>query len=717
MYYELALISVVIAAGYWGVFFLRQIQTRIYGAMLAGSAAFAGLGLYGRKIEEAPPALGLCGAIGIGAAACLLVVGPLVRALARRFAAAERFTIAQRLLDVADLLAPGSGIGEEKALLVAMREISGGHIDQTIGALTAAKDRAPAEAKLAIDERIAMLYLAAYRWDDAIAHAEAHLFGAPSPRSQPEIVSPAVALRRALGVAPPVWVELLGAYGYKGNLDQAARMLARLEDVCAGRDDAAIWVHRGRMMFLALAGRVAAVEALVAPRAARHMSRSARTYWYAVALDRHGEGRAAHAAYEKARAQSRGRPRQLIERALERMPDAQMIELPALASELVARVEAEAPPAVVVHGPVVGPWATRGVIAAMIAWAAAIAVFVGDSNDVGVVMRGGAIVREFVDAGQWWRLVSSIFVHIGGLHLFVNAVGMWTLGRLCEAMFGAARTLAIVAIAGIAGGLATYVASPFGVAAGASTAVLGVLGAVFVELTLYRHRHRAFWQRGMWSRVALVMFAMLAVVLTDPTAVLWGHGGGMLAGALAAAVLSPSAPWAKPARLVAFAIAGAFVAAFAAAAIFAARTSLAQSFGPPIHTASVGDVALRVPASFSGGAFLDGPGIEGYFAVDAGPHALEDWTAKATDNAHHEFEQVDVATEKLVALPPGWSGTELVVSSENSDGARQTWRRVVAGEPLADGRELVARIDLPEGMAREVPEVFTQILASASAAH
>src|SRR6185503_16389242 len=119
----------------------------------------------------------------------------------------------------------------------------------------------------------------------------------------------------------------------------------------------------------------------------------------------------------------------------------------------------------------------------------------------------------------------------------------------------------------------------------------------------------------MWSRVALVMFAMLAVVLTDPTAVLWGHGGGMLAGALAAAVLSPSAPWAKPARLVAFAIAGAFVAAFAAAAIFAARTSLAQSFGPPIHTASVGDVALRVPASFSGGAFLDGPGIEGYFAV------------------------------------------------------------------------------------------------------
>ena len=85
-----------------------------------------------------------------------------------------------------------------------------------------------------------MLYLAAYRWDDAIAHAEAHLFGAmPPARRARARGAPPVALRRALGIAPPVWVELLGAYGRTGDLDQAARMLARLEDVCAGRDDAA----------------------------------------------------------------------------------------------------------------------------------------------------------------------------------------------------------------------------------------------------------------------------------------------------------------------------------------------------------------------------------------------------------------------------------------------------------------------------------------------
>jgi hypothetical protein len=291
MYYELALISVLIAAGYWGAYFVRHEPTRTYGLMQLATAGLAGLGLIGRHSEEPPSALGIAGAIGVGAGACLLILGPLVRAMARRAAGAERFRIASVLLDIADVLAPGSGITEEKALLGAMREIRDGNIEQTVDALTSAKHTAPADARLAIDERIAMLYLAAYRWDEAIAHAEENLFGAVPPESG----APA-SLRRALGIAPPVWVELLGAYGYKGDLDQAARMLARLEDVCAGRDDAAIWLHRGRMIFLALAGRVSAVQQLVEPRRSRHMSRAARIYWVAVANERKGDGPAATAA-------------------------------------------------------------------------------------------------------------------------------------------------------------------------------------------------------------------------------------------------------------------------------------------------------------------------------------------------------------------------------------------------------------------------------------
>src|SRR5260221_2364380 len=450
MYYELALISVLIAAGYWGTYFVRHEQTRTYGVMQLGAAALAGLGLLARK-TDGPAALGIVGAIGVGAGVCLLLVGPIVRALARRAAAAERFRIANVLLDIADVLAPGSGIHEEKALLGAMREIRDGNIEQTVEALTAAKHTAPAEARLAIDERIAMLYLAAYRWDEAIAHAEENLFGA----TPPEGTGPCGAVRRVLGPAPPVWVELLGAYGYKGDLDQAAGMLSRLEDVCAGRDDAAIWLHRGRMIFLALAGRVAAVELLVEPRRSRHMSRAARTYWVAVAYERKGDGPAAVAAYTKARSGSRGRPRVLIDRALERLPNIRQIELGPAAAELVKQVEAAPPPEVVLRNRPRGPWATRVLAGAVLASAAAIAIALGESSDTGVLMRAGALMPGLVHGGEWWRLVSAVFVHLTGLHLLVNLICLWFLGRVCEDLFGGTRTIALFGLTGIAGTVAS----------------------------------------------------------------------------------------------------------------------------------------------------------------------------------------------------------------------------------------------------------------------
>jgi hypothetical protein len=269
--YEIALVSVVVGAGYWGWFFVRQRPhgTATFGLMQIAAAALALLGLLGHRLEIAW--LGIPGAIGLGAGACLLVIGPVARALARRMVAAERMALATRLLDLAELLAPGSGVTEDKAVVRAMTDIREGRVEQTVEALTAARDRAPgADARLAIDERIAMLYLTAYRWRDAIGHAEAHLFGAPPAAGDDG------SLRHALGIAAPVWVDLLGAYGRTGDLDRAASMLARLEDACAGRDDAAPWLHRGRMMFLALAGRPDAVGALVAPRQAGHMSRVAR---------------------------------------------------------------------------------------------------------------------------------------------------------------------------------------------------------------------------------------------------------------------------------------------------------------------------------------------------------------------------------------------------------------------------------------------------------
>ena len=723
--YELALISVSIAAACWGVYFVRHPQTRMYGLMQLGAAGLSALGLYARKIESPPAGLGIVGAIGVGAGTCLLLVGPLVRALARRMAAAERFKIAARLLDVAELLAPGSGVADEKALLGAMREIRDGNIEQTVDALTAAKDRAPAEARLAIDERIAMLYLAAYRWDEAIGHAEANLFSVVPPVSH-DVGTPAVALRRALGIAPPVWVELLGAYGYKGNLDQAARMLARLEEVCVGREDAAMWLHRGRMIFLALAGRVAAVETLVEPRRSKHMSRAARTYWVAVAHERKGDGPAAEAAYAKARSRSRGRPRVLIDQALARLPNIRSIELGPAASELVKQVESSPPPVVMLRARPRGPWATQLLVGGVLAGAGAIALCLGESSDAGVLLRAGALMRGFVHDGEWWRLVSCIFVHFSGLHLLVNTIGLWFVGRLCEDLFGPARTIAIFALAGIAGSCASYAASENAVLAGASGAIFGLLGAVFVELTWHRHRHRATWNRSMWGIVLVVAIAQVGIGSLYPTIDQWAHGGGLALGALMGFVLSPNARWAKPARHLARAIAIAFGIAVVVAAVMVVRTSVADSLArPPTVTVDLGSrLQARAPSSWSvsEGALHDYDHVFEMLVGRSDGGTLGDqlaqWTTAEQKRAHdvEHFDQIAVATEHLVPLPPGWEGSELVVSVEAPDpiGNRQRYRVVVAAKPAVDG-VILASVYIPETVARDAAPFFTQLVQSITA--
>ena len=457
MYYELALIAVVLASSYWGVSVIRSDpQLRVYGIMQLAAAAAAGGGFYHSR-GRGPAWLGVVGAFGAFAGACFLLIAPLARATARWFAAGKHFKMAQRLIGIADRLGPDSRVADENKFLATMRQIQDGNIDGSVATLTAARQQAHPAARLVIDERITMLYLAAYRWDEAIAHAEANLFYAVPPKA--DDLDARAALQRALGIALPVWVQLLGAYGYVGNLEQAARMLARLEQVCSGRDDAAIWVYRGRVIFLALAGRVPALEALVALPYSKHMSRRARAYWSAVAHERNGDAAAAEVAYVKARAFSRGARRVLIGRALDRLSNICPVELTPLALELVDRVEHLTPPVVQLRERPRAPWATHLLTASVLCVAAVIALTLGASSDIGVLVRAGAMVRGFVHDGEWWRIVSCNFIHVGGLHLLFNIFGLWFLTRECEHLFGSSRTLSVFAVAGITGFITSYLAS------------------------------------------------------------------------------------------------------------------------------------------------------------------------------------------------------------------------------------------------------------------
>jgi membrane associated rhomboid family serine protease len=364
--------------------------------------------------------------------------------------------------------------------------------------------------------------------------------------------------------------------------------------------------------------------------------------------------------------------------------------------------------------------ATRVLSFSMLVVAVAITIFLGSSTDIGVLVRDGALVRGLVRDGERWRVIACVFVHIGGLHLLVNTFGLWMLGRLVEELFGASRTVAIFAVAGIAGALASLFAVPAGISAGASGALFGMLGAVFIELTLYRRHHRMMWTRGVWGSIAVVTVAQLAIGFFYPVTDQWAHGGGLIAGALAGAVLSPHARWHAAGLHLARVLAIGFAAACAVTAVLVIRTSISDSLAQaPRVRRPVGTLSAVVPASWQRQKDeLFDPDLNIVMLAQRVPASgtlnaqVDEFLAGEQKRAKaQQLEQVTAAPDPAVPLPPGWQGSELVGGIPDPLGDLQRFRVVVAGR--SDGDTVVlARVYSTESIARAAPERITSVLAS-----
>ena len=130
---------------------------------------------------------------------------------------------------------------------------------------------------------------------------------------------------------------------------------------------------------------------------------------------------------------------------------------------------------------------------------------------VDLVGLGGAVPALIAD-GQWWRLLTSMFLHAGLIHVALNAWGLYIFGAVIEQQtYGRARFLAIYFIAGIVGGVASYaLRAPDDIRAlitpgvGASGGLFGLVGAVAVY---------AFMRRDTPVGQAYLRWAVMIVVL------------------------------------------------------------------------------------------------------------------------------------------------------------------------------------------------------------
>ena len=149
---------------------------------------------------------------------------------------------------------------------------------------------------------------------------------------------------------------------------------------------------------------------------------------------------------------------------------------------------------------------------------------------VGQVTGRGFLRGQEVAAGEWWRIVSSAFLHANLLHIGFNGYLLWQLGQLLEPVMQRGRYLAVYA-AGLAGGSAGALLLSWGAATlGASGAVFGLMGAAMV---LLRRRGIDPWRTSIGSLVLI----NLVLTFVIPGISVGGHVGGLLGGAAAAWVL------------------------------------------------------------------------------------------------------------------------------------------------------------------------------------
>ena len=75
------------------------------------------------------------------------------------------------------------------------------------------------------------------------------------------------------------------------------------------------------------------------------------------------------------------------------------------------------------------------------------------------LLRAGALSRDLVRAGEWWRVVTAIFLHGSADHLIGNAIALYVLGMICEHAFGRVQFGVLFVASGIAGSIVSMLTS------------------------------------------------------------------------------------------------------------------------------------------------------------------------------------------------------------------------------------------------------------------
>lgn len=177
------------------------------------------------------------------------------------------------------------------------------------------------------------------------------------------------------------------------------------------------------------------------------------------------------------------------------------------------------------------PWITRALLAILVIYAL-LTVYLGGFENMAVSSRLGALIPDAVKGGQWWRLITTGFLHGGWLHLALNGYALYLLGGQMERIIGSWRYLLLYVVSLIGGALtATYLGGG-NPSVGASGAIWGLMCAEAVIIFRPRGLMPEFFASGAKRSVISCLVINLVLSFSIPNIDIYSHIGGGLAGAV-----------------------------------------------------------------------------------------------------------------------------------------------------------------------------------------
>jgi len=159
-----------------------------------------------------------------------------------------------------------------------------------------------------------------------------------------------------------------------------------------------------------------------------------------------------------------------------------------------------------------------------------------------MLLRWGADYGPLTLDGQWWRTFTSMWLHGGLIHVAANMYCFWSFGPIAERIFGRRRYLAIYVITGLGSSLASLAWHPNLISVGASGAIFGVSGALFVPFFHKRLKLPQPVMSSMLRSIGMFIVINLLIGASIPFIDNSAHVGGLLVGLILGEILVRLAP-------------------------------------------------------------------------------------------------------------------------------------------------------------------------------